>query len=423
MSLRFSSGSRHICLQSGTGAARPASGGTGFAGSNACGSFAPGSGFSFHFGGVLGSVPCGNHAGGVRGSTACAGFTGNEGGLLSGNEKVTMQNLNDRLASYLDNRRALQEANGPGSCHELDCDYSTYHLTIEDLRNKVRNPKFGTIQKLPTERHRTITEDLALHQNTETDINGLRRVLDELTLGRTDQELQHESLSEERTYPKNHEEKIKALQCGGGGHVNVEMNAAPGVDLTVLLNNILAEQNRRDAEARLREPVKRHLQQEVSDHAGAATSARAELTEMKRVLQSLNIELQSPLALRNSLECSLSETEGNYCAQLAQIQAQVSALEEQLHQVRTETEGQKLEYEQLLDIKVHLEKDIETYCLTAFENPGFTCLKPQPHTAHSPSMPPALPSFIPTAEKHTVLGERDQRSKVLSPRTEQRVPF
>ena len=65
---------------------------------------------------------------------------------------------------------------------------------------------------------------------------------------------------------------------------------------------------------------------------------------------------------KHSLECSLTETEGNYCAQLAQIQAQIGALEEQLHQVRTETEGQKLEYEQLLDIKVHLEKEIETYC-------------------------------------------------------------
>ena len=30
--------------------------------------------------------------------------------------------------------------------------------------------------------------------------------------------------------------------------------------------------------------------------------------------------------------------------------------------MRTETEGQKLEYEQLLNVKAHLEKEIETYC-------------------------------------------------------------
>jgi acidic type I keratin len=54
---------------------------------------------------------------------------------------------------------------------------------------------------------------------------------------------------------------MQALQCAAGGNVNVEMNAAPGVDLTVLLNNMraeyeaLAEQNRRDAEAWFQEKV------------------------------------------------------------------------------------------------------------------------------------------------------------------------
>uniref|UniRef100_A0A481A1C4 Keratin, type I cytoskeletal 27 n=1 Tax=Sus scrofa TaxID=9823 RepID=A0A481A1C4_PIG len=216
---------------------------------------------------------------------------------------------------------------------------------------------------------RRFENEQALHQGVDADISGLRRVLDELTLCRTDLEIQLETLSEELAYlKKNHEEEMKALQCAAGGNVNVEMNAAPGVDLTVLLNNMraeyeaLAEQNRRDAEAWFNEKSA-SLQQQISEDAGATTSARNELTEMKRNLQTLEIELQSLLATKHSLECSLSETEGNYCAQLAQIQAQIGALEEQLHQVRTETEGQKLEYEQLLDIKVHLEKEIETYCL------------------------------------------------------------
>lgn len=39
------------------------------------------------------------------------------------------------------------------------------------------------------------------------------------------------------------------------------------------------------------------LQQQISDHAGAATSARSELTDMKRNLQTLEIELRSLLAM------------------------------------------------------------------------------------------------------------------------------
>ncbi|XP_005321886.2 keratin, type I cytoskeletal 27 [Ictidomys tridecemlineatus] len=438
MSVRFSSSSRRLGSCGGAGSVRLSGGEASFGAGNAFGVPGIGSGFSCAFGGSSAAGGYGGVLGG--GSASCATFTRNENGLLSGNEKVTMQNLNDRLASYLENVRALEEANadleqkikgwyekfGPGSCRGLDHDYSRYFPIIDDLRNQIIAATTSNANVILQNDNARLTADdfrlkfeneLALHQSVEADINGLRRVLDELTLCRTDLEVQLETLTEELAYlKKNHEEEMQALQCAAGGNVNVEMNAAPGVDLTVLLGNMraeyeaLAEQNRQDAEAWFQEKSA-SLQQQISDDAGATTSARNELTELKRTLQTLEIELQSLLAMKHSLECSLTETEGNYCTQLAQIQAQIGALEEQLHQVRTETEGQKLEYEQLMDVKAHLEKEIETYC-RLIDGDDESCVKSKGHGGPGNQ----IKDSPKTAIVKTVVEELDLRGKILSSR-------
>lgn len=61
------------------------------------------------------------------------------------------------------------------------------------------------------------------------------------------------------------------------------------------------------------------------------------------------------------LEASLRDTEARYCAQLAQIQALITGLEEQLCELRSDMENQNHEYKMLMDIKSRLEQEIATY--------------------------------------------------------------
>ncbi|XP_009918736.1 keratin, type I cytoskeletal 12 isoform X2 [Haliaeetus albicilla] len=362
----------------GLGSGFVSSSGTGFGGGFGSGS---GSGFGGGFGSGSGS----GFGGGF--GTAGAG----DGGLLSGSKKETMQNLNDRLAAYLDKVRSLEDANtelerkirewyeknGPGAgIPGSGNDYSKYYPIIEDLRNKIINATIDNARIiLQVDNARLAADDfrlkyeneMALHQSVEADINGLRRVLDELTLTRADLEMQIESLNEELAYlKKNHEEELQGIQSSALGQVSVEMDAAPGTDLTKLLNDmrgqyeVIADQNRKEAEAWFNEKSG-ELKREISTNTEQLQSGKSEITDLKRTLQSLEIELQSQLAMKKSLEDTLAETEGGYCAQLSQMQLQIGNLESQLFQVRADMERQNAEYQQLLDIKTRLEMEIETY--------------------------------------------------------------
>ncbi|KAM4884252.1 keratin, type I cytoskeletal 14-like isoform 5-T5 [Sylvia borin] len=348
-------------LGSGFGGSYCSSAGGGFGGSY-------GAGFGAGFGGAFGG-----------------GFGGGDG-ILPAGEKETMQNLNDRLATYLDKVRALEEANtdlevkirewykkqGPGP----DRDYSPYYRTIEELRNKVLVATVDNSNlllqidnaRLTADDFRTKFEsEQALRMSVEADINGLRRVLDELTLSRADLEMQIENLKEELAYlKKNHEEEMTALRGQVGGEISVEMDAAPGIDLTKILAEMreqyesLAEKNRRDAEQWFFTKTE-ELNREVAINTEQLQSGKTEITELRRTIQSLEIDLQSQLSTKAALEGTLADTEARYGTQLAQLQMLITGVEEQLAELRCDMERQNHEYRVLLDVKCRLEQEIATY--------------------------------------------------------------
>nr|XP_045361069.1 keratin, type I cuticular Ha5 isoform X2 [Camelus bactrianus] len=255
-------------------------------------------------------------------------------GVLTSNEKETMQFLNDRLASYLEKGRQLERDNAELEsrirewCEQqvpyLCPDYQSYFLTIEELQKKTLCTKAENARlvvqidnaKLAVDDFRTKYEtEVSMRQLVESDMNGLRRILDDLTLCKADLEAQVESLKEELLcLKKNHEEEVNSLRCQLGDRLNVEVDVAPPVDLNRVLDEMrcqyetLVENNRRDAEDWFNTQTE-ELNQQVVSSSEQLQSCQAEIIELRRTVNALEIELQAQHSMRDALESTLAETE------------------------------------------------------------------------------------------------------------------
>ncbi|OCT62028.1 keratin, type I cytoskeletal 19-like [Xenopus laevis] len=345
-------------------------------------SSALGSNFSSGFGGAT-------SFGGTGASGFSTAFTStNADGLLSGNEKSTMQNLNDRLSNYLDKVRCLEKSNADlekkihgwnekqGSVTVREQNYSPYYATIDELRQKILE---AFIDKnrilLESDNARLAAEDFKLkYENehsmrlgVEADINGLRKLLDEMTLSRADLELQIENLKEELTYmKKNHAEEMSVKGQQMIGTVNVEMDAPPANDLPKILGEMrehyeyLVAKNQRELEAWYLSQSE-SLQKEVVSGTEQVQTSKTDITDIRRNVQGLEAELQSQYSKKSALEAALADTEARYSTQLSQIQYIIGGIEAQLYDLRYEMEHQNQEHKSLLAIKSHLEAEIATY--------------------------------------------------------------
>uniref|UniRef100_A0A3B5QI71 Keratin 18a, tandem duplicate 2 n=1 Tax=Xiphophorus maculatus TaxID=8083 RepID=A0A3B5QI71_XIPMA len=296
------------------------------------------------------------------------------GTLAIGNEKIAMQHLNDRLANYLETVRNLEKANksleikirqvvekrGPLEGR----DYSKYYTTITELKGKVSNAHLAIAvdnARLASDDFRVKMEyELSMRQTVEADVARLRKLLDDTNVARLHLEGDIESLKAELiTLKKNHEEVSLRAQIAHAG-VRVDVDAPKGHDLARIMEE-MREKYERIALKNQEELKITEVQVQVTESSTALKEATTTMSETRRRQQALDIELQSALSLKASLEATLRDIEIRYNMEVEKYNAIILRLQEELAKIRIDIQQNSREYENLLNIKVKLEAEIMEY--------------------------------------------------------------
>lgn len=307
-------------------------------------------------------------------------------GVTMGNEKLDMQNLNDRLASYLEKVKSLELTNskleleivemmkrkGPASS-----DYRHFEETIDGLRKKILEMTLNNSKlalkvdnaRLEADNFQIKLEyELQMRQTIEADISALRKILDDTNVVRLHLESDIESLTTELIQlKKNHQQDVMELREQiTTSAVQVDVDAPKGNDLAQIMEEMrakyekLALKNQEEIKAWHDSRVT-EVQVQVIESTTALKEASSQVSETRRTMQSLEIELQSQITMKASLEAALRDLEMRYNMQMQQLNSIILQLEAELTQMRGNIQEQGQEYEALLNIKMKLEAEISTY--------------------------------------------------------------
>ncbi|KAK3562315.1 hypothetical protein QTP86_033313, partial [Hemibagrus guttatus] len=305
---------------------------------------------------------------------------------IFGNEKLAMQNLNSRLASYMEKVVFLERANlkleqqikefYESKTSISRKDLSKYYVIMEDFQKQIISRakenhqvlvNLDNVRSAASDFNLKYENERTMRLTVEADLAHLRSLLKEMKVATKNLQIQISGLKEELLFlKKSHEEEMHMVCSQKSDSVDVQVDCGPAVKLDKELVEMreqyeaLILKNRKKIEEWFQSKIKTLNTGVLQSHTEIKTFQKA-YSDLKKTYQSLEIEINGFHAQIQSMQKDLVQVSARYSEQISHLQVYIDQLQTDLRQITANMQQQAMEYQQLLDIKMRLELEIEEY--------------------------------------------------------------